>query len=229
MATIDDLTATLADALGLPRKMADGTARALREAGMLPDSGAQASIEHAAVLLIALMAPQSSRSAPDSIDLYAGLLFERITRNELMPDGRFEIVTVADDDPFVENMRGLVDNFGEFLRSYIIAFNETPKMDSTPGEIIIGGGAGNPFAAMQFHVLADGVNVGGSIRFSLAPVGGGRHPDDAPVARLDSYTRVPGSIFQVLRNLFTGDTEGPRKEIIPRASPVVGEGQRAMR
>ncbi len=223
MATTPVLIQTLSDSLGLERSTVDWTARQLREDGLLPtgrrgpNCAAEVTVQHATNLLLALMAPASPRSIPARVDLYTQLPFEYITRSELMPDGRYEFFPVVGDDPFVDNMRGLGETFGEFLRSYIIAFNEIPEMDTRPGSVLVGGGAGNAFAAVQFFVLADGVDVDASVRFGLTPLGGGRHPDDAAVARLDNYTTVPGSVFQVFRGLLAGDSEGPRDAIMSRA------------
>ncbi len=47
MTTINDLMAALANALGLPRRLVDATARHLREAGMLAEGVAPATVEHA--------------------------------------------------------------------------------------------------------------------------------------------------------------------------------------
>ncbi len=199
-----ELCETLAASLGIEREVVLAHARHLHEAGGEFPTDADsvpAEPEHAVHLLLALMAPASPRSIPARVDLYTQLPFEYITRSELMPDGRFEIVPVAGDDPFVDNMRGLGETFGEFLRSYIVAFNEIPEMNTRPDSVFVGGGAGNAFAAVQFFVLADGVDVNASVRFGLTPLGGGRHPDDAAVARLDNYSTVPGSIFRVFRGL----------------------------
>ena len=46
VSTINDLATTLANALGLPRKLVNETARYLREAGLLPDGDAPAGPEH---------------------------------------------------------------------------------------------------------------------------------------------------------------------------------------
>ncbi len=225
MTSTTALIHTLSEALGLPHSAVDWTARALREGGLFPvgkggrggAGAAGVTVQHAVNLLLALMAPQSSKSVKDRVDLYNQLPFEGVTRSELMPDGRFETVPLADDDPFVESIRAGSATFSKFLQSFIGVFNEAPEMDTTPGGIFVGGGAGNAFASVQLSVLADGVDVGGSIRFSLAPAGGGRHPDDAPLARLDNYNTVPGSIFRVFRDLLAGDSEGPREVVMSRA------------
>ena len=67
MTTITNLTATLAEALGLPRRLVDDTARYLREAEMLADGGAPATVEHAVVLLLGLMAAPDPKDAPDAV------------------------------------------------------------------------------------------------------------------------------------------------------------------
>ncbi len=47
MTTINDLVAALANALGLPRRLVDATARHRREARMLAEGDAPATVEHA--------------------------------------------------------------------------------------------------------------------------------------------------------------------------------------
>jgi len=47
------------------------------------------------------------------------------------------------------------------------------------------------------------------VLFNLVPKGGGRNPDDAPVARLDRSSEVPGTIFRVLSDLFA-EGAGPQ-------------------
>ena len=218
MPTIDNLTDTLRGALGLPRRLVDETARYLREAGMLAAGGAPATVEHAVVLLLGLMAAPDPKDAPDAVRLYRQLPLDRVTRCELMPDGRFETVQVSDEDPCVGDMCEFGSTFGPFLETLILACNTVEKVNIEIGEIVVGGGTGTVTASVHILVLAEGVDVGGVVQFTLAPLGGPcRHPDDAPRARLDCYACVPGSIINVFRKFFTGNADGPRKAVMSRA------------
>ena len=135
-----------------------------------------------------------------------------------LPDGRFETLAVADDSSFVEEMRGMGDTYGEFLRSYVGAFDSIPEMDSVPDAIIVCGGAGNAFAVVQFLDLAGDLDVSGSVRF-------GRHSDDAPWAGLDNFTRIPGNVLQVLHDLFIGVAKKHPRLVDP-ATAHLGSGTR---
>lgn len=215
MTTTDKLTATLAEALGLPDRLVNETARHLREAKMLP--AGEVTVEDAVTLLLGLMAAPDPESAPDCARLYAQLPFTRVTRTELMPDGRFETFDLFDDEPVVEELKELGETFGTFLTGFARGFNDTRELAIEPGNLIAGGGLGTAFASLQIFVLADGAHVAGSVQFSLEPQGGGRHPDDAPKARLDVYASMPGTIFNVLRSIFTGDSEGPRHVVMSKS------------
>ncbi len=218
MPNTDALTATLTEALGLPARLVGETACHLREAGMLSDDpGVEATPDHAVVLLLGLMAAPEPKDAPDCARLYRQLPFDHAARCELLDDGRFGWNDIDDTEPLVDDIRGMGETFGSFLASLIQAFNDASVTNLEPGEIIVGGGLGTASATVSFLVLADGVNVGGLARFSLEPLGGDRHPDDAPQARLDCYASVPGSIFAVMRKFFTGDADGPREAVMPRA------------
>ena len=221
MPTIDNLTDTLRSTLGLPRRLVTETARHLREAGMLAAGGAPATVEHAVVLLLGLMVAPEPKDAPDCARLYRQLPLDRVTRCELMPDGRFETIQVPDEDPLVDDLQYLGTAFGPFLENLIRTLNATEGVNIEPGEIIVGGGTGTATASIHILLLADGVNVACAVQFTLAPLGGPcRHPDDAPLARLDCYASVPGSIFNVFRKFFTGSADGPRKAAISRADLV---------
>ena len=218
MPTIDNLTDTLRGALGLPRRLVDETARHLCEAGMLADGGTSATVEHAVALLLGLMTAAEPADAPDAVRLYRQLPLDRLTRCELMPDGRFETIRVPDEDPVVADLQYFGTTFGPHLENLIRTLNAIEKVNIEPSELIVGGGTGTATASIHILVLADGAYVGCAVQFTLAPLGGPcRHPDDAPLARLDCYASVPGSIFAVLRKFFTGSADGPRKAIIPRA------------
>ena len=217
MPTNRELCNVLADALGIEREVVDETVHHLRETKMLPDGeDTTATVDHAVTLLIALMGAPGPEDAPDSAQLYAQLPLDRVMRCESMSDGRFESIHVPDTDPFVEDLSQFGTTFGTFLAGLVSAFNEAPEVDIEPGEIIVGGGLGTATASINILALADSVNVGGTVKFSLAPMGGDQMPDDAPAARLDRYTIVPGPIFAVFRKFF-GSADGPRKVVLSRA------------
>lgn len=185
---------------------------------MLAEADAPATVEHAVNLLFGLMAASEPADAPDAVRLYRQLPFDRVMRCELMPDGHFEAFQVADDDLVVTDLQYFGTAFGPHLENLIRTLNEIEEVNVEPSEIIVGGGTGTATASIHILVLADGVNVAWAVQFTLAPLGGPcRHPDDAPLARLDCYASVPGSIFNVFRKFFTGSATGPRKAIIPRA------------
>jgi hypothetical protein len=64
MATINDLIQTLASALGVERSVVADHARALRGVDTLSSGSTQATIEHAGILLLALMSAPDPKDAP---------------------------------------------------------------------------------------------------------------------------------------------------------------------
>ena len=148
MRTTNDLCETLANALGLPRRLVDETARHLREAGMLPDGDAPASAEHAATLLLGLMAAPTSVDAPDCARLYAQLPLDHVTRGELTSDGHIEMLEIGDPSPLMGDIREHGESFGVFLAS-LIELGE-PGGFVEPGEIVVGGGPGTATGAVAF-------------------------------------------------------------------------------
>ena len=222
MPTTTDLTATLANALGLPRLTVNETARHLREAEMLPEGKERASVEHAVTLLLALMAAPDPKDAPDCARLYLQLPFDRVMRYETMLDGRFGGDEAPDDDPFVSDIRKFDPAFGPFLETLIHSFNMIPEISVEPPDISIGGGLGTAMASVRTLLLADDVNVSVNIQFTLEPMGGNQMPDDAPAGRLDRYTTVRGLIFTTLRQFFTDSADGPREVFLTsRPAPAL--------
>ena len=216
MATINDLKSTLSAALGLFRRLVDETARHLQDAEMLPDDpGASATPEAAVTLLLGLMTAPTPKDAPDCARLYAQLPLWRINQGETTTRGTCEFVRLGEAHPFAANMASLGDAFGEFFANLLRNYMEAPEITIEPGEVVVGGGPGTAFASVEYLVLAEGADVGGSVVFNLAPLGGGQLPDDAPRARLDQYAIVPAAIFQVLRKALNGKDD-PRRATLPR-------------
>ena len=158
------------------------------------------------------------RDAPDCARLYAQLPLDRVTRGELTPDGRTEMVEIGEPSPLMDEVRDLGETFGSFLTSLIESAE--PGSSVEPGEIVVGGGPGTATGAVGFEIYDQIYPLAAFVKFTLAPLGGDRRPDDAPRARLDCYATVPGSIFTVFREFFTGDSEGPL-EISPARTTVV--------
>lgn len=215
MATTDDLTTTLADALGLPRKLADDTACHLREAEMLEEADAPVNAEHAVALLIGLMAAPTPADAPDCVRLYRALPFEGITGAMITPATHAEMFS-ASDTAIITDVDDLGETFGAFLVSMVELSSGPAAPIFEPGEIVVGGGPGTAKAGVM---LTRGGNAPamGFAKFSLAPLGADRLPDDAAVARLDSSITVPGAIFGVLREFFMADTTHPREATLGHA------------
>ena len=138
MTTSADLCAMLGNALGLPRRLAEETAGHLRAANMLPDGEDEAHIEHAVTLLLGLMAAPTPADAPDSARLYQQLPLDRVLRGELTPEGRTEMIDIADPEPLMGTIRELGETFGAFLAS-LVKFAE-PGSSVEPGEVVVGGG-----------------------------------------------------------------------------------------
>lgn len=173
MTTARELCEVLAAALGVERELVESHVHTLREAKLFPtDKGdtddAQAEPEHAAALLISLMAGAPPDKAPDAVRLFGGLPLDSVTRCELMLDGQFEAFRMSDDDPFMDDLAVLGETFGAFLAGLVRAFNETPEVNIEPGEIILGGGLGTASASVHILVLADGTDVGGTVQFADA-------------------------------------------------------------
>lgn len=218
MADISDLIETLAGALGLPRRLVEETARYLREAKLLPDDeNKQATAGHAGVLLLALMAAPVPRDAPNNVQIYDQLPLGEVAVGGFMPDGRFEGERAADDDPLLQDLNDLGETFGEFLVGLIWTLIEAPDAIPVPARITVGGGPGTIYATVDFLVSVGGIDRGCMVQFNLVPFGGGRLPDDAAVARLDVSASAPGEIFQILRDLFAGDSDSPHEATVSRA------------
>ncbi len=211
-AATDDLTATLAGALGLPRKLVDDTAHHLRKAGMLPDDAAPATAEHATTLLLGVMAAPTPKDAPDRVKLYSELPLERVTRSEVCANGRVDYLEVPGDDPLVNDCRMLGESLGEFLANLIEGYASADEMNIKPGRIVLCGGLGNAAAMIEMSALVNRFDIGGTVIFNM--MGGGCRPDDAPRARLDLNPSVPAEIFQVFRSLLAGEPEGPRETVL---------------
>ncbi len=174
MANISDLIETLASALGLPHRLVEETAHHLREAKMLPDGeDAQATVEHAGVLLLALMAAPVPKAAPGSVETYNQLPLEQATVGGFMPDGRYEGERLAGDDLLLQDLNDLGETFGEFLDGLIWALTETPDAMPVPARITVGGGPGTTYATVDFLVSAGGIDRGCMVRFGLAGLGAG--------------------------------------------------------
>ena len=212
MNTIADLTATLTNALGLPRRLVDETAEHLREAGMLPGDAAVATTpEHAVVLLLGLMAAPEPKDAPNVARLYFQLPLDCVTRAEATPDGSTELFDISDPSPVMADVRDIGETFGAYLTSQVEFSKTDPDFFVQPGEIIVGGGPGTATGAVGIQIQDGNHFVCGFVKFSLAPLGGGRHPDDAPLARLDCHATVPDTIFEVLYRFFADAPDGTQK------------------
>ena len=215
--TINDLTATLADALGIEREVVADHAHHLFPNDNADTDDAQAEPEHAAALLISLMAGVPPAKAPDAVRLYGGLPLDCVDTGGTHQNGQWVSIRIPDDDPFMENLTTLGNPFGEFLAGLIGWFNEAPEIDFEVVNFVLGGGLGTASATIYFGVLIDGASVVGNIKFNLVPFGGGTLPDDAARCRLDREATVPGAILSVLREFFTGAPGGPREVFMSRA------------
>jgi hypothetical protein len=232
MATINDLIQTLASALGVERSVVADHARALRGVDMLSSGSTQATIEHAGILLLALMSAPDPKDAPSRVRIYNQLPLNQVSVGGFLPNGQYEGEQVADGDLLLQDLNDLGETFGEYLDGLIWALIEVPGAIDTipiPARITVGGGRGTTYATVDFLVSAGGIERSCMVSFSLASFGGNRLPDDAPVARLDisvldiSVT-VPGSIFEVLRDFFS-NTDCPREAALAhvRAGDLQGE------
>ena len=164
--TIDDLTTTLANALGLPRKLVNEIAGHLREAGLLPNDDAPAGPEHCAALLLGIMDAPSPERCPEMARLYGGLPLEQVTRQESLASGRIDYLDVPSDDPLVSDCRLLGDSLGEFLAHLIEAYSSAPEINVKPGRIVLCGGPGNASAMIFLSILVDGFDIGGTVVFN---------------------------------------------------------------
>ena len=210
--TTDDLAATLADALGLPRKLVEDTARHLRQAGMLAKAGAPATAEHAAALLLGVMRAPKPECSPEMVRLYSELPLEQVTRNEAFANGQVQYLDVPGDDPLVNDCRAMGDSLGEFLAHLIEAYSFASEMNIKPGRIVLCGGLGDASAMISLSIVVDKFDIGGTVVFSMA--GGGGLLDDSCRARLDQNPSVPAEIFQVFREFFTSNVDGPREVVL---------------
>ena len=235
MATTADLIEALSSALGVPQSEATIHVRRLREARLLPATkggrgaagGASVNAEHAAVLLISLMSGVPATKAAETVTLYAGLPLEVVSRGELLPDGRFESFSIAEADPVMADIDTFGDTFGEFLAGLIEAYATAPETSIEPTMVMLGGGLGTASASVHLNALADARTVGAVVTFGMAPLGGGQRPDDAPRARLERHSCVPGTVFQVFRELFSGQAEGPRQRTAEQLAEHTAYGEMA--
>lgn len=190
MITLRTLRNVLADSLGLECELVKAHARALHEAGRLPiDDTDQISSQHAAALLIALMTVAPPEKVSNAERLYAGLPLDGAN----------------------------TATFGAILERLIRWFNEALETDFEVAEIALGGGPGTARAIIYYTYFTDRGEVPRDVSFSLEPFGAGYRPDDAPSARLDHYSVVPGTIFFVLREASTGNENRPSRILVPYA------------
>lgn len=220
MATTTELIETLASALGIERAVVLEHARYLHQAGgMFPtdDDTARAEPEMAAALLISLMSGLPPSKAADAVSLYGGLRLESARRGGRAIDGNWVSGEIPADDPFMSELLSWGSTFGNFLLTLIEWLNIASEVDFEILNFTMGGGLGTATAFVYFGALIEGENIIGDAKFSLAPVGGGTIPDDAPRARLDWHAVVSGEILLVLRELFTGVSDGPQEVLISRA------------
>ncbi len=208
MANTTDLCETLAASLGIEREVVADHASHLREAGMLPDGDAPVGPEHAVTLLIALMVAPIPADAPDCVRLYQRLPLDGVTGAALTPAMCTEMFC-ATDTAIITDVDDLGETFGAFLVSLVELSSGPAVPIFEPGEIVVGGGPGTAKAGVML-TRGGCAPAMGFVKFSLAPLGGDRLPDDAAVARLDSSVTVPGTIFDVLREFFTVDAARPR-------------------
>ena len=215
--TINDLTTTLADALGIERDVVSGHANALREAKLFPGDDDRAEPEHVARMLISLMYGAPSADAAKTVTLFEKLPLDCAHRGMKADDGRWSSRRLPEDDPDMDILRSCGESFLTFLTALISLFNEAPETDFAVECITVGGGTGTVTALVYYKAFSEEVDISGSVKFSLAPYDAGYRPDDAPPARIERVSVVPGTIFPILRKMFTGNEDGPRKVFRSRA------------
>ncbi len=218
MASTIELLKVMAGALGIEREVVADHANALREAELFPDDDDRAEPEHAAALLIVMRSGVTPDKAPEAVRLFGGLPLDCAQRSVMRPDGAWIGDRVGHNDPFMDFAASWGDNFAEFLTALINWFNEALDADFEITAFVMGGGPGLVSAIIYFTIFIEGgENAMGGVTFSLVPLGGGALPDDAPRARLDHQSIVPGAILSALRGCFTGDTAGPKQIFLTRA------------
>lgn len=220
--SVADLCQVLSDALGVKAATVNHRAGQIRKAGMLPTGrggrngagAARVEIGHAINLLLAVAGGDhppcvGAGGGPDAVRVYGGLPLANVWVQKTGPDGLPFFDTFGDDSGAVASARDLGDTLAEFLTETADGYNCADQIALSPEGIHLGGGLGNLNATVYFGNTATGdPNFRVAMEFSLFRYGE-RIPDDAPVARLDRGVTIPGSIFQVLRDLF-GSPTAPR-------------------
>ena len=193
MTTTPILIQTLSDSLGLERRVVDWTARQLRENGLLPtgrrgpNGAAEVTVEHAVNLLLALMVPQSPRSAPDSVKLYRDLPLRMLTKDS--------------------EVAACPATLGNWLDAIVGSWQPKLPHGLSPTALYIAAEP-NAHAWVGLNSLADhaGSSFRGSCYFGVDPDIPGWPPllGDGRVVHLGRYAMVPAGIFDVLSKLVGG-------------------------
>lgn len=217
MTTTADLGKLLASSLGIePEVVADHvrhlfTGERTAEAA----AAAQAQPEHAGALLISLMSGFPPAKALDALALYGALPLDCAHRGITLPDGQLVFTKLqGDDDPFIESVAAWGEIFAEYLSSLIGWFNEAPEVYFEVINFTLGGGPGIAIAFVYFAGLVEQETVLGDVKFSF---GTDTLSHDGPRARLEQQAIIPGAILPILREFFTGATDGPREVFMARA------------
>ncbi len=217
MTTTADLCKILASSLGLEPEVVADHARHLFAGERTAEAAAasQALPEHASALLISLMSGLPPAKARDALALYGALPLDCAHRGIMQPDGQVLYAKLqGDDDPFIESVAAWGEIFAEFLSSLIGWFNEAPEVSFEVSNFILGGGPGTANALIYFAALVEGKPVIGDVKFSF---GTDTLPHDGPRARLERQGVIPGAILPILREFFTGATDGPQEVFMSRA------------
>ena len=211
MATTTALIQTLTDSLGLERSTVDWTARQLRENGLIPtgrrgpNCAADATVEHAANLLLALMARGSQAKVAEVVRSYRDLPLTSVLTQMFAEDATDEVRFLAPDDPLVAACPA---TFGELLDTFLETWPPRLPHGLMPTALYIAAEPG-AHAWIDVNSVADhaGSPIRGALCYAVDPgTSGWAHlPGKARVVHLGRFAMVPAGIFEVLSDLVGGD------------------------
>ena len=210
--TVTALADTLSSALGVSGERGDLAVRWLAERDLIPATDQPASFDDAATLLIAL-ATNTGEAPHRAVERFGGLPLGGIEHYEGWPVGGF--AALPQDHPVVEEYRANFPTFRDCLAYWVENYCASDVVRSTPRGFTLAYGPGKTAAWLVVTEGDPDTSFSHStVQYDQRDYGDGL-PDDAPRARLELTSQVPETIFPILRELFTGQSDAPR--VVPIA------------
>ena len=199
-----DQATDLARALGLPADTANTASRTLRDAaGLWPDDGELAGLTELVDLLLALASPFPPEEAAKAVEIFRPLPLTSQQVRFLDPaTGEVSVMMLIADQPNTLEECCCAPTLGPMIEQ-MAGWSDCPGPGLiTPLELCIGGGEGTYSGQIDvFEVPHKGAPAKCAMGIFYGADSGSDRPDDAPPARLDRTSRLPATVFPILRRL----------------------------